>query len=148
MKTNSIVVVFYDALVERTNCRNTGVFFRLSSPSLYYLHADTKHHQSFSNQQFRKHAYQKFWRNKGKYGGGLLFYLNGNIPFKVLRLNYTPECNEVVLLEFGLNAFVLVSIKHHLKIANTFLITCQKILVSWSASMKNYVHCRFQLNHW
>ena len=40
---------------------------------------------------------------RDKYGEGILFYANENIPSKVLHLNSAPDDNEVVLLEFSIN---------------------------------------------
>ena len=37
-----------------------------------------------------------------KYGGGILFNVNENIPPKVLHLNSTPNDNEVILLKFSI----------------------------------------------
>ena len=41
-----------------------------------------------------------FQRDMEKYGGWTLFYINKNIPFKVLELNSTTDDNEVLLVEF------------------------------------------------
>ena len=37
-----------------------------------------------------------------KYGGGILFNVNENIPPKVLHLNSTPNDNEVILLKVSI----------------------------------------------
>ena len=60
----------------------------------------TKLDQSFSNAQFQIHGYVR--RDRDKYGGGVLFYVNENIPSNVLHLNSTPGQNEVILLEFSI----------------------------------------------
>ena len=39
---------------------------------------------------------------RDKNGGGIPFYVNENIPFKVLHLNSAPDDNEVILLEFSI----------------------------------------------
>ena len=54
---------------------------------------ETKIDQSFPNQQFPVHGYNIFRRNRAKYGGGILFYVNENTQSNVLRLNSTPDDN-------------------------------------------------------
>ena len=67
-----------------------------------YLISETKLNQSFPNQQFQIYGYKTFRMDRDKYGGGILFYVNENIPSKVLRLNSTPNDNEVIALEFSI----------------------------------------------
>ena len=40
---------------------------------------------------------------RDKYGEGIQFYVNKNIPSEVLLLNFAPDDNEVMLLEFCIN---------------------------------------------
>ena len=43
-----------------------------------------------------------FRRDSDKYGGGILFYANENIPSKVLHLYSSPDDNENMLLAFSM----------------------------------------------
>ena len=45
-----------------------------------------------------------FRKDRFKYGGGILFYVNENIPSKVLQLYSTPDDNKdtSILLEFSI----------------------------------------------
>ena len=69
-----------------------------------YLISETKLNQSFPNQQFQIYGYKTFQMDRDKYGGGILFYVNENIPSKVLHLNSTPNDNEVIALEFSIKS--------------------------------------------
>ena len=98
------------------------------------LISETKHDQSFPNQQFQIHGYTMFQRERDKYRRVKPFYLNEHIPSKALHLYFITGDNEVIYywnfpLKFS-NGFVLLSIKHHLKRTNTSLVTCKKLLVS------------------
>ena len=68
------------------------------------LISETKLDQSFPNQQFQINGYKMFRRGKCKYGGRILFYVNQNIPSKVLNLNSTPDDNEVILMAFSIKS--------------------------------------------
>ena len=91
----------------------------------------TKLDQSFPNPLFQIDGYKMFRRDRGKYGGGILFYVNENIQSKVLHLNSTPGHNEVILLEFsikGLKWLCTGVFKAPSQNDKTSLITCQKVL--------------------
>ena len=57
---------------------------------------------SFPNLQFLIHECKIFRRNWDKYGAGILFNVNENIPSKVLHLNSNPKDNDVILLKFSI----------------------------------------------
>ena len=66
------------------------------------LISETKHDQSFPNQQFQIHGYTMFQRERDKYRRVKPFYLNEHIPSKALHLYFTTGDNEVILLEFSI----------------------------------------------
>ena len=49
------------------------------------LLSETKIDESFPNQQFNISNYKTFRRDRNKHGGGLLFYINENIPCKLIN---------------------------------------------------------------
>ena len=65
------------------------------------LISETKVHESFLNQQFKINGYQIFRKDRNKFGGGLMFYVNEQIPSKVLSLESIPINIELILLEFS-----------------------------------------------
>ena len=44
-------------------------------------------------------------RDRDKYGGGILFCVNENIPSKTLYVNSTPDDNGVILLELSIKLY-------------------------------------------
>ena len=54
------------------------------------LISETKFIQFFPNKQFQIHGYNMLQRNRDKYSGQILFYVDENIPSKDLNLNSTP----------------------------------------------------------
>ena len=88
------------------------------------LLSQTKIDENFPNQQFNISNYKTFRRDRNKHGEGLLFYINKNIPCKLI--NYEIESDfEMIMFEFWLkleNGFVLVFTNHHPKTKIVFLI--------------------------
>ena len=64
-----------------------------------FLVSDTKIDHSFQNQQFSIDGYKIYRRDKNSFGGGLLFYVNENIPCRELTAEQI-DCNfEIIFLE-------------------------------------------------
>ena len=63
------------------------------------LLSQTKIDESFPNQQFNRY-YKTFRRDRNKHGGGLLFYLNENIPCKLINDQIIPSDIEMIMFEF------------------------------------------------
>ena len=64
------------------------------------LFSETKIDESFSNQQFNKSNHKTFPRDRNKHGGGLLFYINENIPCKLINDQIIPSDIEMIMFEF------------------------------------------------
>ena len=62
--------------------------------------SETKVDESFPNQQFKINGYKMFRKDRDRFGGGLMFYVNEQIPSKVLSLESIPMDIELILLEF------------------------------------------------
>ena len=65
-----------------------------------FLISKTKVDESFSNQQFKINGYKMVRRDRDRFGGRLMFYINEQIPSKVLSLKSIPMDTELILLEF------------------------------------------------
>ena len=75
--------------------------FRLG-PDICLL-SDTKIEQNFPNQQFNISNYKTFRRDINKRGGGLSFYVNENIPCKLINYEIIPIDIEVIMFEVLVN---------------------------------------------
>ena len=64
------------------------------------LISETKADESFLNQQFKLNGYKMFRKDRHRFGGGLIFYVNEQIPIKILSLEAIPMDIELLLLEF------------------------------------------------
>ena len=62
--------------------------------------SETKIDESFPNQQFNISNYKTFRRDRNKHGGGLLFYINENIPCKLINDQIIPSDIEMIMFEF------------------------------------------------
>ena len=62
--------------------------------------SETKVDESFPNQQFNVNGYKMFRKDRDRFGGGLMFYVNEQIPSKVLSLGSIPIDIELTLLKF------------------------------------------------
>ena len=60
----------------------------------------TKIDESFPNQQFNVSNYKTFRRDRNKHGWGLLFYINDNIPCKLINDQIIPSDIEMIMFEF------------------------------------------------
>ena len=75
--------------------------FRLG-PDICLL-SDTKIEQNFPNQQFNISNYKTFRRDINKCGGRLSFYVNENIPCKLINYEIIPIDIEVIMFEVLVN---------------------------------------------
>ena len=66
------------------------------------LLTETKIDDTFPNQQFNISNYRIMRKDRNKNGGGLLFYINENIPCKVITNYEIPADVEILLFEFSI----------------------------------------------
>ena len=93
------------------------------------LTSETKVGKTFPNQQFKINGYKMLRKDRDRFGGGLMFYVNEQIPSKVLSLESIPMDTELILLEFPVKikgGCALVYIDHHLKTKSILLTIYQK----------------------
>ena len=64
------------------------------------LLSETKIDESFPNQQFNISNYKTFRSDRNKHGEGLLFYINENIPCKLINDEIIPSDIEMIMFEF------------------------------------------------
>ena len=62
--------------------------------------SETKVGKTFLKQQFKINGYKMLRKDRDRIGGGLMFYVNEQIPSKVLSLESIPMDTELILLEF------------------------------------------------
>ena len=67
-----------------------------------FLISETKIDNSFPDQQFDINGYRMFRKDRDKFGGGILFYVNENLPCKCLEDNLLDSNIEVIFLEIVL----------------------------------------------
>ena len=67
-----------------------------------YLFSEMKLDETFPNQQFKIHGYKMYCRDRNKHGGGVLCYVNGNIPCKMVNVEGVPNDCEISLIEFSI----------------------------------------------
>ena len=63
------------------------------------LLSETKIDENFQNQQLNISNYKTFLRGRNKYGGGFLFYINGNIPCKLINDEIIPSDIETIIID-------------------------------------------------
>ena len=68
------------------------------------LFSDTKLDETFPNQQFKISGYKTFRRDRNKYGGGIMFYINENIPCKTVNVEGLPDNRQVTLIELSIES--------------------------------------------
>ena len=61
---------------------------------------ETKIDESFPNQQFKINGYKAIRTDRDGFGGGLIFYINEQIPSKVLTFESIPRDIKIILLDF------------------------------------------------
>ena len=72
-----------------------------------FLVSETKIDHSLPNQQFSIDGYKTYRRDRNNFGGGLLFYVNENIPFGELTTEQTDTNFEIIFLEMTLKWLVI-----------------------------------------
>ena len=63
-----------------------------------FLVSETKLDHSFPNQQFSVDGYKIYRRDRSSFGGGLLFYVNENIPCRELTAEQIASNFEIIFL--------------------------------------------------
>ena len=67
-----------------------------------YLFSERKLDETILNQQFKNHGYKMYHRDRNKHGGGVLYYVNENIPSKVVSVEGVSNDCEIILIEFSI----------------------------------------------
>ena len=65
-----------------------------------FLISESKLDSSFPNSQFKTNGYKIFRRDRDRYGGGLLLYVNEEIPCKILNQQTTSSSSEIIAMQF------------------------------------------------
>ena len=68
------------------------------------LFSETKVDKTFPNQQFKISGCKMFRRDRNKHGGGIMFYINENIPCKTVNFKGLSEDCEVTLIELSIKS--------------------------------------------
>ena len=68
------------------------------------LFSETKLNEAFPNQQFKISGYKMFGRDRNKYGGGIMFYINENIPCKTVNVEGLPNDCVGTLIELSIKS--------------------------------------------
>ena len=55
---------------------------------------------SLPNSQFKTNGYKIFRRNRSRYGGVLLLYVNEDIPCKILNQQTASSSSEIIAMQF------------------------------------------------
>ena len=66
------------------------------------LFSETKLDETFPNQEFKIHGCKVNRRDRNKHGGGVLYYVNENIPCKMVSVEGVPDDCERILIEFSI----------------------------------------------
>ena len=66
------------------------------------LLSETKIDENFPNKQFKINNYKTFRRDKNKHGGGILFYINENIPCKLINNEIIQSNIEMIMFDYVL----------------------------------------------
>jgi len=65
------------------------------------LLSETKLNDSFPTAQFQIKGYKIFRKDRNNYGGGIMFYINENIPSRKLDFEFQDNL-EILFIEFSL----------------------------------------------
>ena len=68
-----------------------------------FLSSETKIDESFPDKQFRLNNYKVFRKDRNRYGGGIMFYVNENIPCKSLTTKM-DNLTETIFLEVNVQS--------------------------------------------
>ena len=67
------------------------------------LLSETKIDDSFPNSQFYAEGFKMYRKDRTKTGGGLLLYINENLPGKIINSYKFKENSEIILFEFSVS---------------------------------------------
>ena len=67
------------------------------------LLSETKIDDSFPNSQFYAEGFKMYRKDRTKTGGGLLLYVNENLPGKIINSYKFKENSEIILFEFSIS---------------------------------------------
>ena len=65
-----------------------------------FLISELKLDSSFPNSQFKINGYNFFRRDRNRYSGGLLLYVNEEIPCKILNQQIPSSSTENITMQF------------------------------------------------
>ena len=102
----------------------------------------TKIHETFPNQQFNISNYKTFPRDSNKYGEGLLFYINENIPCKLINDEIIAIDIEMIMFEFFVKTTKWLCIglyKSPSQNKNYFLDILSKVLSKQTCQYENVI---------
>ena len=68
-----------------------------------FLLSETKFDESFTDKQFRLNNYKIFRKDRNRYGGGIMFYVNENLPCKILTTEI-DNLTETIFLEVNVQS--------------------------------------------
>ena len=68
-----------------------------------FLVSESKLDHTFPSNQFRINGYKVLRLDRNRFGGGLILYINENIPCKLLQEHIHPPSFEVIAIEFYQN---------------------------------------------
>ena len=68
-----------------------------------FLLSETKIDESFPDKQFHLNNYKIFRKDRNRYGGGIMFYVNENLPGKILTTEI-DNLTETILLEVNVQS--------------------------------------------
>ena len=63
---------------------------------------ETNLDETLPNQQFKINGYKMHRRDRNKHDGGLLCYINENIPCKMVSVEGAPDDREIILIYFSI----------------------------------------------
>ena len=66
--------------------------------------SETKIDDSFPDSQFFAEGFKMYRKDRTKTGGGLLLYVNQNLPNKIINSYKFKENSEIVLFEFSVSS--------------------------------------------
>ena len=87
-----------------------------------FLRSESKLDCTFLLNQFHIVGFKKFRRDQNRFGGGLMLYINENIPCR--PLNEHPKFTDLKLIVFELHQskqkWLFLGINHHVKMILSF----------------------------
>ena len=82
-----------------------------------FLLSETKIDESFPDKQFCLNNFRIFRKDRNRYGGRILFYMNENLPYKSLTTEI-DKLTETIFLEVNPNGYLWVVTNHQIKTKN------------------------------